>query len=41
MKSEFEGTEEMAETCGKTISEAQVRNKGDLAPGDGSMYKEK
>lgn len=41
MKSEFEGAEEKAETRGEDISEAQVRNKGGLAPGDGSMYREK
>lgn len=41
VKSEFEGAEEMAETCGEAISEAQVRNKGGLAPGDSSIYKEK
>lgn len=41
VKSEFEGAEEKAETSGKAISEAQVRNNGGLASGDGSMYREK
>lgn len=41
MKSEFEGAEEKAETSEKATSEAQVRNNGGLAPGNGSMYREK